>query len=247
MNVPNTRWRDNDTGAVVDALRNPGTWPPVLAWLDATGYTVPFLGEPAVIRNPVDGTLTVTSPEGRQTAQTGDFVVRHPDGRYTACPAAEFRTRYTAEPWTDEQMRQFEAELDKVMPPELPVISPGEWTDEQVAEFKKEWDEFTSSDFARRHPVKLLPPGTCLGPVTHIAGHQVQVGSRLRQRCSWCGAILIDYDLSNLAAPEGQDPNPGMWETGRLVRVDGILSQLLDHGDGAELPEDACARTSGDG
>jgi len=77
--------------------------------------------------------------------------------------------------------------------------------------------------------------------ITHIAGHQVQVGSRLRQRCSWCGAVLCDYDLQRIAVPEGQDPTPGMWETGRLVRVDGPMSFVVEHEDGADLPPEACA------
>jgi hypothetical protein len=80
------------------------------------------------------------------------------------------------------------------------------------------------------------------GAITHIAGVQVQVGSRLRQRCSWCGAVLCDYDLTRIAVPIGQDPTPGMWETGRLVEVDGNLSRVVEHEDGAELPAGACAQ-----
>jgi hypothetical protein len=25
----------------------------------------------------------------------------------------------------------------------------------------------------------------------------VQIGALLRQRCAWCGTVLIDYDLAN--------------------------------------------------
>jgi hypothetical protein len=78
--------------------------------------------------------------------------------------------------------------------------------------------------------------------ITHIAGHQVQVGTRLRQRCSWCGAVLCDYDLKRIAVPIGQDPTPGMWETGKLVRVDGPASFIVEHQNGAELPLDACTQ-----
>jgi hypothetical protein len=78
--------------------------------------------------------------------------------------------------------------------------------------------------------------------ITHIAGAQVQVGSRLRQRCSWCGAVLCDYDLVRIAVPEGQDPTPGMWQPGALVRVEGPASFIVEHEDGAELPADACAQ-----
>jgi len=80
------------------------------------------------------------------------------------------------------------------------------------------------------------------GAITHIAGAQVRVGSGLRQRCSWCGAMLCDYDLERIAVPVGQDPTPAMWETGRLVTVDGSASWLLEHEDGDEIPADACAR-----
>jgi len=78
--------------------------------------------------------------------------------------------------------------------------------------------------------------------VIHIAGAQVQVGPQLRQRCSWCGATLCDYDLTRIAVPEGQDPVPAMWETGRLVAVDGGASWVVDHEGGAELPDAACGK-----
>jgi hypothetical protein len=77
--------------------------------------------------------------------------------------------------------------------------------------------------------------------VIHIAGMQVQVGQLLRQRCSWCGAVLADYDLTRIAVPEGQDPTPALWETGVLVAVDGGASWVVPHTDGADLPPQACA------
>lgn len=76
----------------------------------------------------------------------------------------------------------------------------------------------------------------------HVAGLQLRIGNRLRQRCAWCGAVLVDYDLERTAAPVGQDPTPGTWETGVLVQVDDGVSVVLDDGMGAELPADACAR-----
>lgn len=78
--------------------------------------------------------------------------------------------------------------------------------------------------------------------MVHIAGVHIQVGPRLRQRCGWCGATLIDYDLENVAVPVGQDAAPGTWPAGELVRVDGPLSILMEHVDGTDLPVDACAR-----
>ena len=76
--------------------------------------------------------------------------------------------------------------------------------------------------------------------VIHIAGVYVQVGSRMRQRCGWCGALLLTYDLAALAVPVGQDPTPATWPVGSLVRVDGGLSFQVEHEDGQALPEGAC-------
>lgn len=77
--------------------------------------------------------------------------------------------------------------------------------------------------------------------IVHIAGSDVQVGCRLRQRCAWCGATLVDYDLMCIAVPEGQDPRPATWGVGLLVEVDGSVSFVVEHEDGADLPDNACA------
>lgn len=83
--------------------------------------------------------------------------------------------------------------------------------------------------------------------LTHIAGLVITVGGRyMRQRCSWCGAVLVDYDLSLIAVPIGQDPTPPHWELGALVRIDGGLSCIIpptagEHGV-EDLPDDSCAR-----
>lgn len=76
--------------------------------------------------------------------------------------------------------------------------------------------------------------------MTHIVGMYVRIGDRLRQRCAWCGAVLIDYDLAAMAVPEGQDPTPATWPVGELVRLDGPVTWKLDHVDGDQLPADAC-------
>jgi hypothetical protein len=77
--------------------------------------------------------------------------------------------------------------------------------------------------------------------ITHIAGLDIQVGPHLRQRCAWCGAVLVDYDLTLTAAPEGQDPRPATWPVGRLVAVDGPAMWTVEHADGDRLPDGACA------
>jgi len=79
--------------------------------------------------------------------------------------------------------------------------------------------------------------------VIHIAGDRIQIGDRfLRQRCAWCGALLLDYDLAAVAVPVGQEGPPATWPLGGLVLVDGGMSASVDHTDGADLPEGACAR-----
>jgi hypothetical protein len=77
---------------------------------------------------------------------------------------------------------------------------------------------------------------------THIAGIDVQVGSHLRQRCSWCGDVLVDYALDRIAVPVGQDPRPATWPIGGLVDVDGNWSAVIPHADGEQLPANACVR-----
>lgn len=76
----------------------------------------------------------------------------------------------------------------------------------------------------------------------HIAGPDITVGEFLRQRCGWCGALLLDYDLSRVAVPVGQDPRPATWTLGDLVLRDGNMSVVVPHNDGDPLPEEACAR-----
>lgn len=83
--------------------------------------------------------------------------------------------------------------------------------------------------------------------IIHIAGDQVQVGPRLRQRCSWCGAVLLDYDLTRIAlcveVPGEQDRGhrPAMWELGSLVGADGNAQWVIGHRDGDDLPDGSCA------
>lgn len=81
-----------------------------------------------------------------------------------------------------------------------------------------------------------------MSAVIHIAGPDIQVGPQLRQRCAWCGAVLLDYDLERIAVPVGQDPRPATWPAGDLVAVDGGASWVVDHKDGEELPDGACGK-----
>lgn len=82
--------------------------------------------------------------------------------------------------------------------------------------------------------------------IVHIAGPWIEVGTQLRQRCAWCGAVLIDYALDRIAVPEGQDPRPATWPTGELIEVDGNASLVRPHTDGEALPANACAQIDHD-
>jgi hypothetical protein len=74
----------------------------------------------------------------------------------------------------------------------------------------------------------------------HIVGNDVRVNHLLRQRCAWCGAVLVDYDLTRVAVPFGQDPTPATWPIGGLVEIDGNASWVVDHDDRQPLPPNAC-------
>ena len=116
--------------------------------------------------------------------------------------------------------------------PGLPAefTAPEAWTPEQVAGFVAEWARLTADPKFGRE-VRFLPPGLTVGTVTHIAGPEVQAGSRLRQRCAWCGVILADTITHG----------PAMWAQGDLVRSDGDAWFLVEHEEDADLPADSCA------
>ena len=78
--------------------------------------------------------------------------------------------------------------------------------------------------------------------ITHVAGMDVtwNGGRYLRQRCAWCGAILIDIDLFATSGVAGRATRYPRWAAGALVTMDGAMaSTVLPGADGA-VPEDAC-------
>lgn len=88
--------------------------------------------------------------------------------------------------------------------------------------------------------------------VIHIAGPDITVdGHRLRQRCCWCGAIIIDVDLHNVAVKLEEGETEGRpyarWQPGSLVRVVGDNPKMFDRVDPElvdgepKLPDDCCA------
>lgn len=82
------------------------------------------------------------------------------------------------------------------------------------------------------------------GPVSHLAGAVVSWQGRfMRQRCLWCGEILIDYDVSRMAVAveDGEEPRPpATWSVEQFVRVDGHASSLVSTDENDRTPEDAC-------
>lgn len=83
----------------------------------------------------------------------------------------------------------------------------------------------------------------------HIAGDTLTIFGRfMRQRCSWCGIVLVEYDLEKVAVQVG-DPPPGSFSTGALVLVDGgmmaeVPLELEVDSEGMQsgkLPNNACA------
>lgn len=73
-------------------------------------------------------------------------------------------------------------------------------------------------------------------------------GRVLRQRCLWCGTLVLEVELDRVAVQlpaDGSEPKPiGTWEPGAVVRVsDGNprVSALVEVGPDDLLPADACA------
>lgn len=84
---------------------------------------------------------------------------------------------------------------------------------------------------------------------THLAGSVAEAEGRLRQRCAWCGALLFDYVLANIAyksdTPE-DEWRPATAEPGTWWHVEGNGGWLLpfephESNEGAiAIPEDCC-------
>lgn len=82
-----------------------------------------------------------------------------------------------------------------------------------------------------------------MAAMTHLAGSDITIDGRyLRQRCAWCGAVLLDYDLDRVgytADTPVEERRPGTWPVGSLVRIDGAMSVAVDE---EKLPLDSCAQ-----
>lgn len=90
-------------------------------------------------------------------------------------------------------------------------------------------------------------------PIAHLAGPVIEYnhedGTVIHQRCSWCGVMLEDLNLSRVMVREG-DPAPGGgWPTGQFIDVDkpdgpdsgGVMS-VVDWTHPNPVPANACLR-----
>ncbi len=79
---------------------------------------------------------------------------------------------------------------------------------------------------------------------SHIAAQPVEIGPHLRQRCAWCGTVLLDYDLRKLAyltVTPPEERKPSTWPAGEIIRRNGHLSETVEHKQGDPVPADCCA------
>ena len=78
-------------------------------------------------------------------------------------------------------------------------------------------------------------------PIVHIAAPWINVASRIRQRCLWCGAVLLDEDMS-LVGVHTSDPSDTAYPTweGFVARLGGT-TWVVEHDDPNSLPEGCCA------
>lgn len=89
---------------VVDAIRNDGTWKPIIDWLqEAAGDGLIFQPgqSPPITRND-DGSLNIATREGTMRAEVGDWVIREPfstgDRCLYPCKPDIFEATYEPEP-----------------------------------------------------------------------------------------------------------------------------------------------------
>ncbi len=68
--------------------------------------------------------------------------------------------------------------------------------------------------------------------LTHIAGPAITISGYRRQRCSWCGTVIDEVDLTRVAVacePDEQAGTVPTWPEGQQVRTDGNV--LVGSGD----------------
>jgi|CXWL01.1.fsa_nt_gi hypothetical protein len=79
---------------------------------------------------------------------------------------------------------------------------------------------------------------------SHVVGPPITFhydnGLRVRQRCSWCGKLISDVELSLIAVPiEDADKPLPTWQEGAIITMDGGMKYIVECDDG-KVPDDAC-------
>jgi hypothetical protein len=91
------------------------------------------------------------------------------------------------------------------------------------------------------------PPGV----VVHFAGQDMEINGVKRQRCLWCGSLLIEWDLARVMVrvPEDGSPpvGPGVFEVGANIgQADGMSwivpkEEHPEHPGSYVIPDASCA------
>jgi hypothetical protein len=85
----------------------------------------------------------------------------------------------------------------------------------------------------------------------HFAGIGIRIGNLVRQRCSWCGELIEDFDLSLIMVRLKEDGSPGEgprpWAEGALVSVEkrggGVTQKVVvGHVGDESIPAGTCAQ-----
>ncbi len=84
-----------------------------------------------------------------------------------------------------------------------------------------------------------------MAELIHIVLNDLTVGSVRRQRCAWCGELISEYDLANIAVqvdregqPDDADLAPGLWQG--LVARDGAVSWSVPEPEDGKVPPTSC-------
>lgn len=89
---------------VIEAVRNDGTWPPIMQWLDyVTNGVIPGIrnpdgsirlgGRPVITRND-DGSLNIDTREGTMRGDVGDWIILGVAGEFYPCKPEIFEATY---------------------------------------------------------------------------------------------------------------------------------------------------------
>jgi hypothetical protein len=84
-------------------------------------------------------------------------------------------------------------------------------------------------------------------PMIHIAGIALVFENRyMRQRCGWCGTVLIDEDMTLVAVVQGTEQvGVPFWEPYALIEVDGGMSSVIEptiEAESMKMPEASCMK-----